>query len=71
MSDTIKIENPRTYEPMTVSKDDYVKAKTKDLQAFGYPSLTEDDVRSQLEKALSGEPLDVIGQFIKGDLILE
>lgn len=57
-------------EPRTIQLEDYVKAKTKALQEFGYPKLTEDEVREQLEKVIHNGTLDVIGQFIKGDIVL-
>jgi len=52
-----------------VDKEDYIVARTKDLKEFGYSSITEDDVRSQLEKVFKGEVLSVIGLFIKDDII--
>lgn len=52
-----------------VLKSDYVRLKTKDLVEFGYASLTEDDVREQVDKILDGRTdLSVIGLFCKGDL---
>lgn len=52
----------------TELKGQYVTQKTKDLRKFGYPDLTTDEVKVQLEKALAGEQLDVIGMFIQADL---
>lgn len=50
-------------------KDEYIRQKTRDLRDFGYPNLTEDEVREQLEKVLKGEKLNVIGMFIEGDVV--
>lgn len=52
----------------TESKEQYIAKKTRDLQQFGYPNLTKDEVREQLEKALNGEKLNVIGLFIQSDI---
>jgi len=52
-----------------VDKEDYIVARTKDLKEFGYSSITENDVRSQLEKVFKGEVLSVIGLFIEDDII--
>ena len=54
-----------------VSISDYVKAKTKDLQKFGYSTLTEADVADQLEKILLRDKnLTIIGKFMKDDIVL-
>ena len=53
---------------MTVSKQHYVTAKTKDLKEFGYESLTEAEVEDQVDKILNGEDLGVIGLFCKDDI---
>lgn len=53
-----------------VLKIAYIKAKTKDLQNFGYTTLTEEEVSNQLEKILKGEDLDVIGMFMESDIVL-
>lgn len=53
----------------TVSKEKYIKAKTKDLKDFGYTNLTEKDVTDQLEKVLNKENLSVIGMFIEKDIV--
>ena len=63
MDKYITLNNGKSY-----LKEDYIKAKTKDLIDFGYSDLTEETVAEQLEKALKGESLDVIGMFIKSDL---
>jgi hypothetical protein len=57
-------------EPRIVDSVDYVAAKTKDLREYGYSGLTEDAVSEQLLKVLEGEKPDVIGMFIKNDLVL-
>jgi hypothetical protein len=49
------------------SKQAYIVAKTKDLREFGYPTLTEAQVKIQLEKVIAGKTLNVIGKFIEGD----
>ena len=50
----------------------YVEAKTKDLQEFGYPDLTQEHVRTQLEYVLtSRRPIDIIGSFIEADNVKE
>lgn len=52
----------------TVSKKDYIEAKTKDLIEFGYTSLTEKEVEEQVEKVLQKGELTIIGHFCKGDI---
>lgn len=57
-------------EVVEVAKSRYVEVKTKDLIEFGYESLTEPEVASQLELILSGaerDDLDVVGQMMIGD----
>ena len=50
------------------TRQEYIAAKTKDLQEFGYPDLTEEHVSTQLEYVLTGQrPLDIIGHFIDSD----
>ena len=57
------------YEPMRVLVADYVKAKTKDLIAFGYSTLTEEQVLSSVKRVINKEKLsDVIDHFVKGDI---
>jgi hypothetical protein len=51
------------------TKEKYIKKKLQDLRQFGYPKLTEDEVRQQLEKVLNNEPINVIGMFIKSDVV--
>jgi hypothetical protein len=48
---------------------DYVTAKTKQLQEFGYTKLTEEEVSSELQNILSNKPLNVIGMFMKDDIV--
>jgi hypothetical protein len=52
----------------TDEKDQYINQKLKDLREFGYPSLTREEVAEQLEKALNGEKLNVVGMMIKSDI---
>jgi hypothetical protein len=53
-----------------VDKQEYIIAKTKQLQEFGYPSLTAYEVGKQLDKILVGDKkLSVIGMFMKEDII--
>ena len=57
----------------TVPRDVYVKAKTKQLREFGYPSLTEADVDAQVDAVLAGKEfghgLTVIGVIMKGEVL--
>lgn len=69
--DTIKINHPKHDEPVEVNKDAYITAKWKDLREFGYTNLTRDEVASQVDKILNGEELNVIGKFMKSDIVLE
>lgn len=65
---TIELNN----KPCRVQVQDYVKAKTKDLQEFGYSTLTEDQVLKSVKRIVNKEEAkDVIDHFIKGDIILE
>lgn len=61
--ETIKLADGRT-----VSKNDYIEAKTAQLIEFGYPTLTKDEVSNQLEKLIHGESLTVIGKMMEGDI---
>lgn len=64
-------ENLKLSDGRTVLKSDYIKAKTKDLQEFGYSDLTESDLEKSLNMILSNSnELDVIAHFIKDDLDL-
>lgn len=54
---------------LTVDKDIYVTAKTKDLREFGYGNLSESEVEFQLEQVLKGGELNVIGMFIEKDIV--
>ena len=54
---------------VTITKEKYIKAKTKDLREFGYVNLTEEGVAQQLEKVLNKETLSVIGMFIEKDIV--
>lgn len=63
---TLKLQDERL-----VLRSDYVNAKTGDLKAYGYPSLTEEEVSQQVEKILKGEELNIIGMFCKSDIDVE
>ena len=51
-------------------KEKYITAKTKDLQDFGYTTLTREHVEEQLDKLLNeeSEGITVIGKFIEHDV---
>lgn len=50
-------------------KQRYVAQKTRDLQDFGYETLTRDEVARQYDKVMNGDSdLNVIGMFIKADM---
>ena len=52
-------------------RSEYVTAKTKDLQEFGYPNLTEQEVDRQLQKILNGETdLSIIGRFMVDEIVI-
>jgi len=60
------------YEPHEVQVCDYVTAKTRELQQFGYGSLTEDQVLKSVRRIVNKEkPVDVIDHFIKDDIITD
>lgn len=52
----------------------YVKAKTKQLREFGYPSLTEREVNEQIDCLIAGKTLGngltVIGKFMEEEVII-
>lgn len=58
-----------------VDTERYVQAKLRALKEFGYSTLTATTVREQLGHVLEDhtmdEGLDVIGMFIKGDIVLD
>ena len=54
-------------EVVETTQEAYIKAKTQDLREFGYPTLSEDEVRQQLENVLAGKKTTVIGEFIRSD----
>jgi hypothetical protein len=61
--------NGKTIE---VNIGDYVEAKTKDLIAFGYSTLTEESVLNSVRRILNKEKLvDVIDRFVEDDIVLE
>lgn len=51
-----------------VARADYVKAKTQQLQEFGYPSLTQKEVDEQITAIQKGLPLNVIGMFMEREV---
>lgn len=57
-----------------VTRKVYVEAKTKQLRAFGYTTLTEKEVDEQitalLEKKSFGDGLTVIGMFMDGEIFV-
>lgn len=60
------------YEPHRVQVMDYVDAKTKELQEFGYKKLTNEQVLKSVKRVVHKEKLiDVIDQFVKQDIILD
>lgn len=58
-----------------VPRGTYVAAKTKQLQEFGYPSLSEQHVNEQIDALLAGKTLSngltVIGGFMKDEVLPE
>lgn len=54
--------------------DEYVSAKLKSLQDFGYKDLTEREVREQAERVLQGvrgmskDGLNVIGMMMENEI---
>lgn len=75
MSDTIKVSVDGK-PAVVVTRSVYVKAKTKQLREFRYPSLTEDEVNAQIDLLLQpgvhhfGENgMTVIGMFIKDEVV--
>ena len=68
MSENITIFNDDGKE-LSVSKDSYVRLKCRDLREFGYSSLTQDEVREELDALLRGEESQsIIGRFIQSDI---
>lgn len=63
MSVMLNLKNDRQ-----VFQEDYIKAKTLDLQESGFSTVTEDSVRLDLDKVLNHEPLTIIGSLIQDDL---
>ena len=56
-----------------VPREAYVKAKTKQLRAFGYNDLTEEHVNEQVDAVLAkkefGDGLTVIGKFMEDEIV--
>lgn len=69
MKDTIKIKVNDIVK--IVSTKDYITAKTKQLQEFGYEKLTESEVKNELEKIYNNKKLTVIGMFMVEDIVKE
>lgn len=67
----IKINHPKYDKPVMVVRNSYEIAKLADLKAFGYSTLTFEEVHKQVSKVLSGEELSVIGKFIESDIVLD
>lgn len=53
------------YSDQEVSKEVFIKAWYKSLVEFGYNSLTEKVTASEVDKIIKGEPLTIIGEFMK------
>ena len=68
---TIKAKLPHFDKPGEIDRDQYVKAKTRQLREFGYNDLTEQQVDEQITKILNGEPLDVIGLMMEDEVIAQ
>lgn len=50
---------------MTTPTDSRVVAAiTADLRDFGYPDLTEEQVKKEIEDALAGRETGIIGMFV-------
>ena len=74
---TIKYNHPSTSETVTkrVLTDDYIPAKIKQLGEFGYPGLTDKNIRDQLYALRNGQAfgkgLDAIGMMLKDEVSFE
>jgi uncharacterized C2H2 Zn-finger protein len=74
---TIKYKHPSTMETVTkrVLTDDYIPAKIKQLAEFGYPGLTDKNIRDQLYALRNGQAfgkgLDAIGMMMKDEVTFE
>ena len=56
--------------PITVNLDDYVSRKTRQLRQFGYPGLTEGEVRQQIELLAAGKKwTTVIGAMCEDEVV--
>lgn len=58
-------------EEINCNRIDYLKAKMKDLIEFGYNDLTLEHVGSQLNKIYGKKELDIIGELMKGDIVID
>jgi hypothetical protein len=63
-----ELEITVNYTPKRVKLTDYVTAKTKALQQFGYTDIESKEVKEQIVKISNGDELNVIGMMIEGDL---
>ena len=45
--------------------DKQIEAITKNLKEFGYPDLTHEFVKSEIDKIMAGEQVGIIGMFAK------
>lgn len=71
-SDTLRIRMDG--DEHDVPRKAYVTAKAKQMQEFGYPSVTEDGINEQIEALIAkkefGKGLTVIGMFMKDEIVL-
>ncbi len=55
-------------------REEYVKAKTKQLREFGYTNLTTDEVDKQIDALITGKTfgkgLTVIGGFMQDEILV-
>lgn len=74
---TIHYVHPQTFERVSkrVLTDDYIPAKIKQLGEFGYPGLTDKNIRDQLYALRNGlefgKGLDAIGMMLKDEVTFE
>ena len=58
-------------KPKRVYLEDYLRAKLKSLQEFGYPDLTFGEVERHARLVLDGGELNVIGMFMEKEITKE
>lgn len=72
MGDTLRVKIDGK-PAQDVPRAAYVKAKTKQLVEFGYPSLTESETEKQVQAVLDGKKfgkgLTVIGMFMEDEIV--